>query len=196
VFAVNPQRKTGRPEDRRPGQGRGTFSGAQRAGLDARQADQDRTLAAIHALEAALGAAAPGREQDWQESVLSALAVLDGATTEEAANADRPDSLLSDIARTQPRLRNRARGVRLQYRHLQDALQGLRQELGEHSGEASDFSDVRQRLGWLLASLRHQRARESDLIYEAYFEAFRADLAAEAGGTDGSGHEEKRPGIS
>jgi len=193
---VNPQRKTGRPEDRRWGQGRGTFSGAQRAGLDARQADQDRTLTAMHALEAALGAAAPGREQDWQESVLSALAVLDGATTEEAANADRPDSLLSDIARTQPRLRNRARGVRLQYRHLQDALQGLRQELGEHSGEASDFSDVRQRLGWLLASLRHQRARESDLIYEAYFEAFRADLAAEGGGTDRSGHEEKRPGIS
>jgi len=114
----------GRSEARRPGQGRGTFSLAQQAGLDARWADQDRTLAAMHALEAALGAAAPGREQDWQESVLSALAVLDGATTEEAANAERPDSLLSDIARTQPRLRNRARGVRLQYRHLQDALQG------------------------------------------------------------------------
>lgn len=150
----------------------------------------------MHALESALGAAAPGREQDWQESVVSALAVLDEATTEEAANAERPDSLLSDIARTQPRLRNRARGVRLQYRHLRDTLAGLRQELGEHSGAASDFSDVRQRLGWLLASLRHQRARESDLIYEAYSEAFRADLAAEGGGSDGSAHEEKRPGIS
>jgi hypothetical protein len=193
---VSPQRKTRRSEARRPGQGRGTFSGAQRAGLDARQADQDRTLAAMHALEAALGAAAPGREQHWQESVAFALAVLDEATTEEAANAERPDSLLSDIAHTQPRLRNRARGVRLQYRHLQDALQGLRQELGEHSGAASDFSDVRQRLGWLLASLRHQRARESDLIYEAYFEAFRADVAAEGGGNDRSAHEEKRPGTS
>ena len=27
-----------------------------------------------------------------------------------------------------------------------------------------------------MTALRHQRARESDLIYEAYYEAFRADL--------------------
>jgi hypothetical protein len=193
---VSPQKRPGRSEVRRSGQGCGTFSGTQRAGLDARRDDQDRTLAAMHALESALGAAAPGREQDWQESVLSALAVLDEATTEEAANAERPDSLLSDIARTQPRLRNRARGVRLQYRHLREVLAALRQELGEQPGGASDFSDVRQRLGWLLTSLRHQRARESDLIYEAYFEAFRADLAAEAGGSYASAHQEKRPEAS
>jgi hypothetical protein len=187
---------SGRSEARRPVQSGGEFSRAQRAGLDARQADQDRTLVAMHELEAALGEAAPGREQDWHQSVLSALAVLDEATTEEAANAERPDSLLSDIARTQPRLRNRARGVRLQYRHLREVLAALRQELGEQPGGASDFSDVRQRLGWLLTSLRHQRARESDLICEAYFEAFRADLAAEAGATYGSAHQEKRPEAS
>jgi hypothetical protein len=39
-----------------------------------------------------------------------------------------------------------------------------------------DFADLRERLAWLLTALRHQRARESDLIYEAYYEAFRADL--------------------
>lgn len=189
-------KRTERSEARPSGKRRGPFSGAQRAGLGTRQADQDRTLAAMHALESALGAAAPGREQDWQESVLSALEVLEEATAEEAANAERPDSLLSDISRTQPRLRNRARGVRLQYRHLREALAGLRQELGEHSEAAFDFSDVRQRLGWLLASLRHQRARESDLIYEAYFEAFRADLAAEAGGRDRFAHDENHPPIS
>ena len=38
---------------------------------------------------------------------------------------------------------------------------------------------VRQRPGWVLAGLRHQRARESDLIYEAYYDAFHADLHAE-----------------
>ena len=178
---------------RRSEEGPEIFSGAQRAGLGARQADQDRTLAAMHALEAVLGTAAPGRQPDWQEAVLSALAVLGEATTEEAANAERPDSLLSDIARTQPRLRNRVRGARLQYRQLQDALVGLRQELGEHSEAASDFSDTRQRLGWLLTSLRHLRARESDLIYEAYFEAFRADLVSEAGGHDPPADEAKQP---
>jgi hypothetical protein len=106
--------------------------------------------------------------------------VLGDATTDEADNAERSDSLLSDIARTQPLLRNRVRGVRLQYRQLRDALASLRAELAEHADGDLDFADVRARLGWVLTSLRHQRARESDLIYEAYFEAFSADLVADA----------------
>jgi hypothetical protein len=32
----------------------------------------------------------------------------------------------------------------------------------------------------VLAGLRHQRGRESDLIYEAYYEAVRADIAQDA----------------
>jgi len=32
-----------------------------------------------------------------------------------------------------------------------------------------DFTDIRQRLAWVLSGLRHQRARESDLVYEAYY---------------------------
>jgi hypothetical protein len=136
----------------------------------------------VHTLEAALGAAAPGRLQEWREVVLSALAVVEDATEEEASNALRPDSLLSDIARTQPRLRNRVRGVRLQYSQLREALRLLREELAQRSRDALDFADVRQRLAWVLTSLRYQRARESDLIYEAYFDAFRTDLREEAGG--------------
>jgi hypothetical protein len=141
----------------------------------------------MHSLEAALGAAAPGRLQDWQETVLSALVVLDDATAEEAANAARLDSLLSDIARTQPRLRNRVRGVRLQYGQLRDALHSLRGELAQRPGAALDFADVRHRLAWVLTSLRYQRARESDVIYEAYFDAFRADLREEAARGDKPG---------
>jgi hypothetical protein len=155
------------------------FTDVQRAGFQARQEDQDRTLAAMHELEASLGAAAPGREESWRESVRSALMVLDDVTAAEAENADAPDSLLSDIARTQPRLRNRVRGVRLQYRRLRETLAGLLAELGEESGHGVDIGDLRQRAGWAMTSLRHQRARESDLIYEAYYDAFRIDLAAE-----------------
>lgn len=150
----------------------------QRAGLDAHVADQDRTLAAMHRLEAALGAAAPGREGPWRDDVLAALAVLDEATTDEHANAERPDSLLSDVKRTQPRLRTRVRGVRTQYAHLRDRIRELRRELEAGEG-APDFADIRQRVAWLLNALRHQRARESDLIYEAYRDAFDADLTAD-----------------
>lgn len=153
-----------------------SFTPAQRAGLESRLADQDRTLAAMHELEEALAEAAPGREQRWRERVLAALAVLDDATSEEYANAESPDSLLSDIRRTQPRLRTRVRGLRAQYRQLREGIGALRTELGEPEPDSTDFADIRQRLTWLLTALRHQRARESDLIYEAYVDAFHADL--------------------
>jgi hypothetical protein len=159
-------------------QSSGEFSESQRAGLEVRQADQDRTLAGVHRLEAMLAAAAPGREQEWRSQVLAALVALGEATAEEADNAQAPDSLLSDLARTQPWLRNRVRGVRIQYQQIRHSLESLRRELDAAAGPA-DYADMRQRLGWVLTGLRHQRARESDLIYEAYYDAFRAELAAE-----------------
>ena len=149
---------------------------AQRTGRRARDADQDRTLVAMHQLEAALAAAAPGRKAPWRRDVVAALAVLDEATTEEQANADRADSLLSDIKRTQPRLRSRVNGVRAQYRHLRRTLASLREELANTDETDPDIADIRQRLAWLLMALRHQRARESDLIYDAYRETFNTDL--------------------
>jgi DNA repair ATPase RecN len=152
------------------------FTGAQRAGLDARQLDQDRTLEAVHGLEAALASAAPGREAEWRDEVLATLAALDDVTSEEQANAQRADSLLSDIARTQPRLGHRVRGVRAQYRQLRDAISALRRELEPAGEDPPDIADVRQRVAWMLSALRHQRARESDLIYEAYYEAFQTDV--------------------
>ena len=155
------------------------FSDEQRAGWEARRVDQDRTLSAIHQLEAALADPAPGRQAEWRASVLSALEVLDTTTAEEVANAWRPDSLLSDIARGHPRLRPRVRGVRVQYGHLREAIAALRGELNEHPEAGLDYGDLRQRLGWTLSALRHQRARESDLIYEAYYDAFAADLGSE-----------------
>jgi chromosome segregation ATPase len=154
------------------------FNESQRKALEDRQADQDRTLAAIQQLERAMEMAAPGRESAWRDEMLAALAILDMATAEEDRNAARIDSLLSDINRTQPRLRNRVRGVRLQYGHLRDRIAGLRSEMGEDPDSPTDFADVRQRLTSLLAALRHQRARESDLLYEAYYDAFNADLRA------------------
>jgi hypothetical protein len=153
------------------------LTSSQRAGQDARRADQDRTLAAMHELEAALAAAAPGRESSWRAGVLAALVVLDEATDDEYANATKPDSLLSDIKRTQPRLRTRVRGLRTHYAQLRQTITSIRAELAKPDDESTDFADVRQRLAWLLTALRHQRARESDLIYEAYYDGFETELS-------------------
>lgn len=157
-------------------QASGGFTESQRGRIERRRIDQDRTLLAMHELEDALGTAAPTREARWRETVLSAVAVLGDATREEAENAKQPDGLLSDIAFHQPRLRNRVRGLRTQYRQLQESIDSLQREFEESDDAVVDFADIRQRLAWLLTALRHQRARESDLIYEAYYEAFRTDL--------------------
>lgn len=152
------------------------FTASQREGLQTRRSDQERTLVAMHRLEKALESAAPKRERSWRDEVTTALTVLGKATIQEAENADRPESLLSDIARNQPRLRNRVRGIRTQYQQLRERIGDLDRELHQPQDVASDVADLRQRLAWVLTALRHVRARESDLIYEAYYDAFRIDL--------------------
>jgi hypothetical protein len=159
----------------------GPLTEEQQGRIKRRAADQDRTLLAMQQLEAALGAAAPHREQAWRAEVRRTLAVLGEAAREEADNAAQPDSLLSDIARTQPWLRNRVRGLRIHYRQLRDAIAALQDELDHPAGPDVDFTDIRQRLAWVLAGLRHQRGRESDLIYEAYYDAVRSDIGYDAG---------------
>ena len=159
--------------------GQADFSVEQREALEVRRADQDRTLAAVHALEAALGAAAPGRRQQWRDDVRAALDVLGEAAAEEQRNAALPDSLLSDIARSQRRLRHRVHGLRAQYQQVYDTIEALRPELDADSRKL-DVADLRQRLGRLVGALRYQRARESDLLYEAYYDAFNHDLARDA----------------
>lgn len=71
----------------------------QRDRIERRRVDQDRTLEAMHQLEGALASAAPRREAQWQKTVLGALRVLGEVMAEEAANAEQPDSLLSDLIR-------------------------------------------------------------------------------------------------
>ena len=143
-------------------------------------ADHDRTLEAMHDLEATLGSAAPGREPEWRQRVDDALETLATVVAEEEANSRAPDSLLSDLERHHPRLRSRVHGVRAQYTNIRETLAGLRRELAGAPDAAADVADVRERFAWLFSALRHQRARESDLLYEAYRDAFGVDIERES----------------
>jgi hypothetical protein len=104
------------------------FTTAQQTGLECGRRIEIAPLPLCTRLESALESAGHGREAPWREEVIAALVVLDEATSEEGQNASRPDSLLSDVARTQPRLRNRVRGVRLQYRQLRERTESFRRE--------------------------------------------------------------------
>ena len=89
------------------------FRHEQRRTLAEHRADQDRTVEAVRQLNAALVAAASGRTPVWRRNVADALEVLHQAVTDEAAAHLAADSLLSDIARTQPRLRDHVPGTAL-----------------------------------------------------------------------------------
>lgn len=155
------------------------FTPAHRGALAERSLDRDRTLDSLHDLEAALAAAASGREAVWQRNVSDAIEVLDAATAEEEHNANQPASLLSDIARTQPRLRNRVRGVRVQYAQIRSRIAAMRAEVAAVEDADLDAVDLRQRAGDVIRALHLLRGRESDLIYEAYYDAFDRDVEEE-----------------
>jgi len=145
------------------------------AGLESRREDQDRTLRALQLLERATGSAA-GRPTRWHEHALAALIVLDEATADEQHNANQPDSLLSDILRTRPRLRARVHGVRAQYTQIRETITSIRRDMTQSDTDALDITDLRRRIERLASALRYQRSRESDLIYEAYYDTFDHEL--------------------
>jgi hypothetical protein len=156
------------------------FTLGQRQALAVRQIDLDRTVEAIDQLDRALVAAASGREGVWRRNVADAIEMLHSAVSAEAAAQAEPDSLLSDIARTQPRLRNRVRGVRAEYGRLCRQI-GVASETVGNDPDVGVF-ETRMHLGGLLGALQLLRGRESDLIYEAYFDAFNRDVEDELSG--------------
>jgi hypothetical protein len=144
------------------------------AGLETRREDQDRTLSALQRLERAAGAAA--LTPRWYLDALTALSALDETTADEQRNANAPDSLLSEIQRNQPRLRPRVHGIRTQYGQIRDSVRSLLDEMTTSDPDALDIIDLRRRTERLASALRYQRSRESDLIYEAYYDAFDTEL--------------------
>ncbi len=132
------------------------------------RADRDRTLAAMHALEHMLGAAAPGRERAWKQEVLAALHALESAMQDQDASGEQAESLLSEILQIDPRFEFRVTQLRRQLSDLRRTAASLRSQLEQPSDATPDYADIRQRLDGLLTALRHYRAQETDLIFEAY----------------------------
>ena len=157
------------------------FSVQQRQALAERRTDQERTVEAIRQLSTALVAAASGREPVWRRNVADALEVLDDAVAVEVAANNEPDSLLGDIARTQPRLRNRVRGLRVDFGRVGGQIRRARRILT--SDPDVGVAETRMHAGDLIGALQLLRGRESDLIYEAYFDAFNRDVEEELVGS-------------
>ena len=129
----------------------------------------------MHQLKAALAAAAARREQAWSNEVRRALSILGQAARQEAENAAQPDSCCLILPAPSHGCASGCAGCGFSAGSCRMPSQRSKTNWAPRRGQAVDFTDIRQRLAWVLAGLRRQQARESDLIYEAYYDAFRSD---------------------
>ncbi len=133
------------------------------------RADRDTSLGALHALEEALAGAAPGRHGLWLQRVTTALDTLDTALNTQGATDSETTSLLSEIARTEPRLVPRIERLRQEYNDIRVALHSLRNQISPIGDQPADIdvADIRDRLSGIARRYRRHRSREADLVYEA-----------------------------
>jgi hypothetical protein len=137
--------------------------------FESSKTDRNRSLDAIHLLELHAGSAAPGRQQEWLDGIQHALETLRTALAEQADNSLGADSLLSTIPTEQPHLGPKIDRLRRRYQAISEEVGELHAELSAVvDPEAVDVADIRMALDHLATELRYQRARESDLVYEAY----------------------------
>ena len=130
--------------------------------------DRDRALDAMHALEAAVATAGPGREQDWRRSVRAALEALTTAVAEQHDTYARRDSLMAQLAQDDPRLRTWVRQLHHRWGSLAATTRDLADDLRDKQPTGSrSIDDIREQVRWISAALQHHRAREADLIFAA-----------------------------
>jgi hypothetical protein len=136
--------------------------------VDTSRTDRERSLDALHALEIHAGSAAPGRAHDWLNDVRRSITTLEGALIIQEDNSARGEGLLSAIEQDEPRLRRRVTEIRQRYRAVQDDITALSRQLDTiQPADDIDATDIRQKLDRIASELRYQRARETDLVYEA-----------------------------
>ena len=92
---------------------------------DASRTDREASLDALQALEAALSAPTPGREDTWLGTVVTALDALAEALDTQAIGDAETASLLSEVAADQPRLLPRIDRLRHEHRDLREAVASL-----------------------------------------------------------------------
>ena len=97
-----------------------------------------------------------------------ALELLIVAMNESEDIVCRDDGLIEEIKHTTPRLLSRITNLRDEFAGLLKQATTLRDQMKQASNRSSTaFTDLRQRMDWLLSGLKHHQSKETDLIYEA-----------------------------
>jgi hypothetical protein len=125
-------------------------------------------ISAVHAMEEALVAPAPGRERAWKERTRRELAIVIGLLQEHCASAEAADGLLTQVESTLGRSYEVMEARREHDRLVHEAV-SLLASLEEYPDEeALSYREVRARAVDFAAALRHHQAREADLLTLAF----------------------------
>lgn len=134
------------------------------------RADHDALLVAMHQLEAALAAPAPGREQCWNDRVRENLAGVQSALERHMASAEGEEGLFAEIDLARPSLVRSVERLRREHVDLVQQAEALRRQVIHYGPEELPaFNNIRQQAARLLEALRHHQAREADLVFESLF---------------------------
>jgi len=139
------------------------------AAVQASRDDRARMLKALAALAANLAAGAVSDQRAWTNRVMEALNVLEEAMEAQTLQLESGEGVLAEILDKAPRFERQVRHLRDQYADLARQVKFLREQFTNvDDAELPEVADIRQRLAWLTAAIRHFQARESDLLQEAF----------------------------
>ncbi len=146
--------------------------------------EHDALLEAMHRLEAALAAAAPGRQQAWGGRVQDDLRLVHEALARHVDSAEGSDGLLAAIDLSRPALVRRVDRLRREHADLLQQANDLRRRverlcsvewtayeacLADEVLDDPDAADIRRQAAQLLNALRSHQAHEADLIFETFY---------------------------
>ncbi|GIW82178.1 MAG: hypothetical protein KatS3mg105_3985 [Gemmatales bacterium] len=134
--------------------------------------DYDTLLKAMEKLQAALSAAASGREAQWAKRVEKELRAVHDLLRAHVQQAERTDGLLATIDLTRPTLMRRVEALKAAHQEMTKEAAELLQEIGKDRQQ--DVAYLRQRIAGLLQKIHHHHADEADII----FETFQTDIGA------------------
>ncbi len=137
---------------------------AELAAVRVRRAELRETLAE---LEAALAAAAKGRDVVWGEAVHACLVTLADEFSAHVEVTEGPDGLHQAILAGDLRLANAVQSLTTEHASIAQEIAGLVADSAAPV-TAVDVEAVRERATRLLGHLVRHRQRGADLIYEAY----------------------------
>ena len=124
-------------------------------------------LESMRAVEQALSAPAPGREQRWAERVHVALVELAADFGEHVTLTEGPAGLYREVLKSAPRLAGAVARLTREHAVITAEVDSLLTAASEHGTQ--EYVDRVRELGTaLLARLLRHRQHGSDLIYEAY----------------------------